>query len=91
MPVTDVIADDAVRPPAVANDDSFRQRGFDFFFVGGHLVPLFQGDQFDLLRAEPQRGPGHVHRDVAAADDNDVFLDTGLVVRRRPVCRNSTP
>ena len=65
-------------PQPFTNVDVFRKRGFDFFLVSGHLVPLFEGNQFNALRAEAQGGPGHVHRHVAAADDQHPAFDGGF-------------
>ena len=45
-------------------------------------MPLLQRDHLDALGAQPQSGAGHIHRDVAAADDDDPALDFGLAARR---------
>ena len=63
------VAEDAFGAPSIANLDAFREGRFDLLLVGGHLMSLFEADHFNVPGAQAQRGPGHVHRHVAAADD----------------------
>ncbi|OPY06355.1 MAG: hypothetical protein A4E66_02236 [Syntrophus sp. PtaB.Bin001] len=66
-------AENAVGTPTVADRDAFRQGGLDLFAMGWHFVPFFQGNHLDLGRAQPERRSGYVNRNIAAADDQDVF------------------
>ena len=52
-------------------------RLLDLDGIGGHIALLPAVGDGDL-RAEADGGAGHVHRDVAAADDDDLFADGGL-------------
>ena len=73
------VAHDAPGSPTVADLDVLRQRGFDFLLVGRHLVPRFEGNHLDTPGTEAQGCPGHVHRDVAAANHQDAALDRRLL------------
>ena len=77
------VAEDALGAPAIADLDVFREGRFDFLLVGGHLMPLFEADHFNIPGAQAQRGPGHVHRHVAAADDQHPVFHRGLPGRSR--------
>ncbi len=56
---------------------------FDLIFPGRHLLALLQAEQGHVLGARPLGGQGHVDGHVAAADDDDLLSDLGLVAQGR--------
>ena len=74
------IPNNAIRPPAVVDGNALGQRGCDFLLISRHFVTFFQGNHLYMLSAEPQGRSCHVDGHIAAADDHNVFADTGLVV-----------
>ena len=60
--------------------DAFRDRAFHFFFQSRHVLLASSVDAGDLLSTQADGASHHVHRDVAAADDDDVLaLEVGIV------------
>ncbi len=70
-------------PHPLSNCNTFRQRRFNFFLVGGHFISLFEADHFDVLGAKPQSGSGNINRDITAADNEDFALHRRLFGRSR--------
>ena len=44
-------------------------------FPRGHLISGFQTDEVNPFRTKPNRGPSHVHGNVAAYDNDSSFAD----------------
>ncbi len=66
------IAEDLLEGAVVINRDAFGERGFDLPGVRGHLLTAFETCHRDVA-AQTDSGAGDINRDIAAAEDEDVF------------------